>query len=172
MFASTKLTLTFQSPLRDLHAFGQSNFTEAGPLDIVRGSVRKSTALFKGSCPKEVVSYPSDTAVIDSSGRSESVTWGTLDCTALGDLDLDVLAAVLARVDNVDAIYVDDSAGATHIWTVLSVYNDAALDAVFDRELELYGYFGKQLASVEFHVLSSKPLTDSRMGRRVFKRVC
>ena len=154
MLVSTKLTLTPQSPLHDLHAFGQSSFTEAG------------------SGPEEVVSCPSDTVVIDPSDLSEAVTWGTLDCTALGDLDPEVLAVVLARVDNVDTIYVDDSAeGATHIWTVLSVYNDAALDAVFDRELELYGYFRKRLASVEFHVLSSKSLTNFRMGRRVFKRV-
>ncbi len=170
MPASTRLTLTPSSPASDLQAFGQSRFTQPGALDILGGWVLESTALFKWSGPEEV-SFTSDTVEIDPAVLSEAVTWGTLEYTALGDLNPEVLAAVLARAGYVDAIYVDDSAGETHIWTILSVYNDVALDAVFDRELELYGYFGKQLAAIEFHVLPPQSVADLGMGRRIFRRV-
>ena len=65
-----------------------------------------------------------------------------------------VIAALLSRVACVNAVYVGSSAGQTHIWTLVADDSEAALDAVFERELELYDCFGELLASVEFHVVS------------------
>lgn len=160
MPASTRPTLTASSALQ---VADQSTFAQPAPLDVLEGWVAQLPAFFE-QCGTEEVSVP-DTVEIDAAALSEAVTWAS---TAL---DPEVLAGVLAQVDEVDAIYVDDSAGETHIWTVLGVYSDVALDAVFDRELELHGYFGKQLAAVEFHVLPPGLVADIGIGRRVFGRV-
>ena len=74
--------------------------------------------------------------------------------TLLWDLDLDLVAAVLSRVPEVDAIYVHHAACETHVWTIVRDFADDTLNAVFDRELELYDCFENQLSAVEFHVLT------------------
>ena len=74
--------------------------------------------------------------------------------TLLWDLDLDLVATVLSRVPEVDAIYMHHAAGETHVWTVVRDFVDDTLNAVFDRELELYDCLGNRLSAVEFHVLT------------------
>ena len=107
---------------------------------------------------------------VSEAGTSNS-TVDAQDRNAAGVVDPELLATVLARGDDVDAVYLSDAPGETHVWTVLKTWNDAALDAVFERELELYDCFGKRLASVEFHVLTRESADNVRMGRRVFQRV-
>ena len=79
-------------------------------------------------------------------------------------LDFDVIAAILARVSEVDAVYKSKSEGETHIWTILRVWSEEALNAVFDREMELSEYFGDQLATVEFHVLQPESVARYQAG--------
>ena len=72
------------------------------------------------------------------------------------------IAAKLARVPAVVAVHASDSQGMIRIWTVLVEDDDATLDAVFQRELELHDDYGERLASVEFEELSNvvdRPLT-------------
>ena len=80
--------------------------------------------------------------------------------TVLWDLNLDLVAAVLSRVPEVDAIYVHDAAGETHVWTIVRDFTDGTLDAVFDRELELYDCLGKRLSAIEFHVLTHEAVAQ------------
>ncbi len=86
-------------------------------------------------------------------------------------VDLYLIAETLAQADSVAAVYVSDSEGTTHVWTVLHHYCDAALDAVFERELALHDRFGRSLASVEFHVLGQDILHHFNFGTRIFQRV-
>lgn len=171
MWALMSATSTPTSPRSDFTVLGTSSFTRSMSPDVVQSENRAVTAHFKVDVPEREVSRASDVVDVDPAIISEALTRNLLDCTAAGVLDLEVLAAVLARVDNVEAIYVRDSGGETHVWTVIGARSDAALDAVFERELELYDYFGQRLASVEFHVLSRESAVELQMGRRVFERV-
>ena len=80
------------------------------------------------------------------------------------------IAAKLARVPAVVAVHADDSPGMTRIWTVLVEDDDAALDAVFQRELELHDDYGERLASVEFHVVSQEVARSLALGDRIYER--
>lgn len=117
-----------------------------------------------------------DVTVLSDIARSEPISTAVLtraECSysAARDVDPHLIAAVLARVDGVDAVYVSKSPGVTHVWTVLLDYGDAVLDAVFARELELHDYFGHWLAPVEFHVLEYEAAHALDIGDRVFERV-
>ena len=80
------------------------------------------------------------------------------------------IAAKLARVPAVVAVHADDSPGMTRIWTVLVEDDDATLDAVFQRELELHDAYGERLASVEFHVVSQEVARSLALGDPIYER--
>ncbi len=109
--------------------------------------------------------------VENESAKSGALTREERGYTTAGHVDPHLIAAMLARVDSVDAVYVSDSQGGTHVWTVLHDYCDAALDAVFERELALHDCFGQRLASVEFHVLAHDTAHALEVGDRIFQRV-
>ena len=91
--------------------------------------------------------------------------------TLLWDLDLDLVAAVLSRVPEVDAIYVHHAAGETHVWTIVRDFADGTLNAVFDRELELYDCLGNRLSAVEFHALTHEDADQfGTEWREIFRR--
>lgn len=80
------------------------------------------------------------------------------------------IAARLARVPAVVAVHASDSQGMTRIWTVLVEDDDATLDAVFQRELELHDDYGERLASIEFHVVSQEAARSLALGNPIFER--
>ena len=81
------------------------------------------------------------------------------------------VAAILSRVQAVEAIYVSGSDGDQHIWTVIPELAEATLRAVFGRELELHECLGKQLSTVEFHVLRREHVDQfGAEFREIFKR--
>ena len=80
------------------------------------------------------------------------------------------IAAELAQVPAVVAVHANDSPGMTRIWTVLVEDDDAALDAVFQRELELHDDCGERLASVEFHVVSQEAARSLALGDPIYER--
>ena len=81
-----------------------------------------------------------------------------------------MVAAELARVPAVVAVHASDSQGMTRIWTVLVEDDDATLDAVFQRELELRDDYGERLASVEFHVVLQEAARSLALGEAVYER--
>ena len=129
-----------------------------------------ATALFSRTF-EHVVSFLSETVGTELAPDSEVANSGKLNYTLGWDIDSDVIAALLSRVAYVDAIYVSNSAGQTHIWTLVADDSEAALDAVFERELELHDYFGELLASVEFHVVSREAEGALGAAEKVFGRV-
>ena len=80
------------------------------------------------------------------------------------------IAAELARVPAVVAVHASDSQGMTRIWTVLVEDDDATLDAVFQRELELHDDYGERLASIEFHVVSQEAARSLALGDPIYER--
>lgn len=79
------------------------------------------------------------------------------------------IAAKLARVPAVVAVHAGDSQGMTRIWTVLAEDDDATLDAVFQREMELHNDCGERLA-VEFHVVSQQAARSLALGDPIYVR--
>ena len=79
------------------------------------------------------------------------------------------IAARLARVPAVVAVHASDSQGMIRSWTVLVEDDDATLDAVFQRELELHDDYG-ELASVEFHVVSQEAARSLALGDAIYER--
>ena len=80
------------------------------------------------------------------------------------------IADRLARVPAVVAVHASDSQGKIRIWTVLVDDDDATLDAVFQRELELHDDYGERLASVEFHVVSQEAARSLALGDAIYER--
>ena len=87
-----------------------------------------------------------------------------------GRLAAERIAAELARVPAVVAVHGSDSQGMTRIWTVLVEDDDAALDAVFQRELDLHDDYGERLESVEFHVVSQEVARSLALGDPIYER--
>lgn len=80
------------------------------------------------------------------------------------------IAAELARVPAVVAVHASDSQGMTRIWTVLVEDDDATLDAVFQRELELHDDYGERLASIEFRVVSQEAARSLALDHPIYER--
>lgn len=115
-----------------------------------------------------VMSSASET--VDTESAPEADVVRELNYTVGWDIDSGAIAALLSRVECVDAIYVSDSVGQTHVWTLVRDDNEAALDAIFERELELHDCFGRRLASVEFHVVSREAEDALGAAEKVFER--
>lgn len=121
----------------------------AGPLDAV--ALRDWP---QGRCP------------LDAVYRNETV------CTVGGRLDPLLIAAELGRVEHVVEVRAKASGGVTHMWTVMedeAYDDDEMLNAVFQRELEIYNnYGGELLASVEFNVLSKSSARRFELGDKLY----
>ena len=92
--------------------------------------------------------------------------------TVGGRLDPLLIAAELGRVQHVVAVRAKTSGGVTRMWTVMedeAYDDDEMLNAVFQRELEIYNnYGGKLLASVEFNVLSESSARRFELGDKLY----
>ena len=153
-----------------LTAVGPANRSAVPAQAWVESGAEQLVARFVGSgiaADVTVSSHVGETA----SARPAALTREEHSYTAAWRVDPHLIAAMLARADSVDAVYVSDSQGRTHVWTVLRDYCDAGLDAVFERELELHDCFGRRLASVEFHVSAQDTLHNLDIGDRIFQRV-
>lgn len=95
--------------------------------------------------------------------------------TVGGHLDPLLLAIELGRVAHVAEVRTKASGGVTHMWTIVedgAYDDDETLNAVFQRELEIYDeYGGALLASVEFNVLSESSARGLELGSRLYPPV-
>lgn len=125
------------------------DWNRAGPLDVVT-----------------IRDQPQGRFPLDAVYRDETV------CTVGGRLDPLLIAAELGRVDHVVEVRAKASGGVTHMWTVVedeAYDDDEMLNAVFQRELEMYNdYGGELLASVEFNVLSESSARRFELGNRLY----
>ena len=152
--------------------------TKVTPLDIF-SLADLAPAKYWHAVDGGVVDWPTATAETNPTLPLHDLLAITLlSETLLWDLDLDLVAdvlsrvpAVLSRVPEVDAIYVHHAAGETHVWTIVRDFSDGTLNAVFDRELELYDCLGNRLSAVEFHVLTHEDADHlGTEWREIFKR--
>ena len=159
------------SPVTFLTTVGPANRAAVAPAPAwVESGAEWLVARFVGGGIAADVTVPSKVAETELA-KSAALTREEHGYTATWQVDRHLIAAMLARADSVDAVYMSDSQGRTHVWTVLRDYCDAALDAVFDRELVLHDCLGQRLASVEFHVLAHDTLRNLEIGDRIFQRV-
>ena len=167
----TRATWICNSPVAVLTAVGPANRSIVPPAQawVELGADQLLARFVCGGIGADVT-VPSSVGETGSA-KSTSLTREEHSYTGAWQVDPHLIAAMLARADSVDAVYVSDSQGRTHVWTVLNDYCDAALDAVFERELELHDCLGQRLASVEFHVLAQDTLHHLEIGDRIFQRV-
>ena len=137
---------------------------------LLWSGVKQSITRFEQDIEGDVMSIPSETVLTDLTGP-KVLTKEVHGYTASLGVDFDLIAGILAQVENVDAIYVSNSEGQTHVWTILRDYSDAGLNAVFEQELKLHDYFGQRLESVEFHVMDREAEDGLKTEERIFKRV-
>ena len=98
------------------------------------------------------------------SDNSNSV--GSLDCTFPHGPNLDFVASRLAQICGVVAVYTSGYASETHVWIILDNWNEATLERVYQRQIELDKQFGDALASVDFHVMERSAADRYKAGWR------
>ena len=113
-----------------------------------------------------VVGYKMEVRDVKENGLAARMVVAASQLTDTWDVDPHLIAAVLARVDSVQAIHVTGAdRKEMHIWVVVSDLSNETLSNVFDKELDLHEHLGQRLAAVEFHV------TDSADGLRAADRI-
>ncbi len=168
MLDFTREAWTWNYAATDLTAVGPANRSTVSPAQAgERLDAGQLTPQFVGHSLSTDLTVRSSIRETDT----DSPTCEEWSSTAGGQIDPQLIAALLARTDSVHAVYVSNSQGRMHVWTVVHDYSDVALEGVFERELELHDCFGERLASVEFHVLAQDTLQHLEIGDRIFKRV-
>ena len=162
----------YNNPVKNPIRSGLSKYTTTSQRrpSLLRSGAKQSITRFNQNVEGDVMSIPSETVVTDATG-SKVLTEEVHGYTASLGVDCDLIAGILAQVENVAAIYVSNSEGQTHVWTILCDYSDAGLNAVFEQELKLHDYFGQRLESVEFHVMEREAEDGLKTEERIFKRV-
>ena len=170
MQTSTQITRCHDFPATELTTVGRAKHVTTHGVSTWAGpGVGLLVPRFSG----EVLE---DTSVVSEVAETNRTKWAAFAdaesrYTTAWDVDPYLIAAILARVGGVNAVYVRSSPGTTHVWTVLDDDGGAVLDAVFEQELVLHNLLGQRLASVEFHVLSHDATHALDMGDRIFQRV-